>query len=476
MDTDELKDIFLSYNKVDKNWVHTLAAQIESETLDGTPNTRKLRVFLDEWDMDTGDNLINKMNEGLKVSRFFAVVMSPEFFGSGWTNFEWTHVVSQDPTNTKRRIIPIYLRDTSKDGKRRIEFPAPFNVLKYLDFRERKEFLIYYGRLIRRIRELPPERGGQRAPLAAVETTTIDEADASRSAPDQVRELLLSNLLPLRDAPKHIWGGKTALNEPGDVSRIVPDADCFIIRGDHIYTFAQLTDELCPLRKVIEASSPIKKEAIADWLSEKDKGNWFMALLNKSLEQYLASRRVARESKGRFFFSPTADGKTRSEAIGGDAPREVAAHKPTGDGAGFWVHHAARMKFVRVGQRIFLQLEPTYLFTSDGQQPLAGKSMGRMVIMWGGRQQNVDVLRNFVFWMRFLANGQREIRIPAGAGEFLLSAVSGTAAMNVGIEADHVRIGSLMRTVTDEMNDVAKNVVVAEEDAEGGAADEATQE
>jgi hypothetical protein len=476
METHELKDIFLSYNKADKKWVHTLAAQIESETLDGTPGTRKLTVFLDEWDMDTGDNIINKMNEGLKVSRFFAVVMSPEFFGSGWTNFEWTHVVSQDPTNAKRRIIPIFLRDVSLDGKLRIEFPAPFNVLKYLDFREKKAFPTFYLRLIRRIRGLPPERGGQRAPLASVAAGSIEEFDTSRAEPDQVPELLLSNLLPVKDAPKQIWSGKTTLTEPGDVKRIVPDADCFIIRGDRLYTFAQLTDSLCPLRKVIETADPITCETIADWLNEKDKGNWFIALLNKLLEDHLASLRIERESKGRFFFQPTEDGKDRSVAVGGDEPRMVAARKPAADGASFWVHHAARMKFVRLGHRIFLQLEPTYLFTSDGEHPLAGKSMGRMVIMWGGRQQNVDVLRNFVFWMRFLAAGQREIRIHAGSGTLALSALSGTAAMNVGIEADHVRIGALMRTVTDEMDAVAGNVVLAHEEEEGGPPDETPQE
>jgi hypothetical protein len=55
-------------------------------------------------------------------------------------------------------------------------------------------------------------------------------------------------------------------------------------------------------------------------------------------------------------------------------------------------------------------------------------------------------------------------------------AVSGTAAMNVGIEADHVRIGALMRTVSDEMDSVAKNVVVASEDTEGGVTDEHSQD
>jgi hypothetical protein len=477
MGNEDLKDIFLSYNKADKKWVHDLAAQIESETHDGTPGGRRLSVFLDEWDMDTGDNLINKMNEGLKVSRFFAVVMSPEFFGSGWTNFEWTHVVAQDPTNTKRRIIPIFLRETTLDGKQRIEFPAPFNVLKYLDFRETKAFSTYFLRLIRRIRGLPPERGDQRSALASVVANGSDEIDANRSEPDHVTELLLSNLLAVKEVPNLIWSGKTTLTEPSEVQNIVPNADCFILRGGRLYTFAQLSDSLCPFRKVIEADSPITSEPFFEWLNDKDKGNWFIGILNLLLIEYLASRRVQRESKGRFFFLPTEDGKTRSLAVGGDEPREVAAKKPAANGTSFWVHHASRMKFIRFGKQIFLQLEPTYLFTSDGIQPLAGKSMGRMVVMWGGRQQNVDILRNFVFWMRFLASGQKEIHIQAGAGRLALSALSATAAMNVGIEADHVRIGALMRTVTHEMDEVADNVVLApDEEEEDGSPDEIPHE
>lgn len=476
MESENLKDIFLSYNKADKKWVLDLATQIESETLDGTPSGRKLSVFLDEWDMDAGDNIINQMNEGLKVSRFFAVVMSPEFFGSGWTNFEWTHVVSQDPTNTKRRIIPIFLRDTSLDGKQRIDLPAPFNVQKYLDFREKKAFATFYQRLIRRIRGLPPERGDRRLPMAPVVVDYNEEIEADRSEPDQVKELLLSNLLPVKEIPKLIWSGRTTLSEPGDVERLVPNADRFLLRGDRLYTFAQLSDNLCPLRQVIDADSPITSEPFFDWLSDKDKGNWFIGLLNLLLIEYLASRRVQRESKGRFFFLPTEDGKTRAEAVGGDEVRQVAAQKPAADGAFFWVHHAARMKFIRFGPNVFLQLEPTYLFTSDGHQPLAGKNMGRMVVMWSGRQQNVDILRNFVFWMRFLAGGNKEIRIPAGSGRFALSTVSATAAMNVGIEADHVRIGALMRTITHEMDEVADNVVVAPEEEEGNISDETTQE
>ena len=78
--------------------------------------------------------------------------------------------------------------------------------------------------------------------------------------------------------------------------------------------------------------------------------------------------------------------------------------------------------------------------------------------------------------MRFLSRGQKEITIPAGSGSLVLSALSGTAAMNVGIEDDHVRIGSLMRAVTDEMDAVANNVVLAPEEEEGCVPDEAPRE
>lgn len=264
---EHIKDVFLSYNRADKKWVHDLAGRIESETLDATPNTRKLKVFLDEWDLEVGDNIVSKMNEGLKTSRVFAVVMSPEFFGSGWTSFEWTHVVAQDPTNAQRRIIPLFLREAFLDGKHRIDFPAPFNVLRYLDFREKKSFVTCYQRLIRRLRGLPPERGSSRFALAASLPATAEDTELSRAEPDRVSELLLSNLLLVKEAPQQIWGAKTPLTEPADVRRAVPNSDCFILRGGHLYTFAQLTDELCPLRKIIDG--PVTCEKVPDWFGDR---------------------------------------------------------------------------------------------------------------------------------------------------------------------------------------------------------------
>ncbi len=75
----ELIDLFLCHNGADKDWVRTLAEHIESETFDGLPHGRPLRVFFDEWDIDVGQNVLLKINHGLSMSRYVAVIISPEF-------------------------------------------------------------------------------------------------------------------------------------------------------------------------------------------------------------------------------------------------------------------------------------------------------------------------------------------------------------------------------------------------------------
>jgi|GEM_PF-1566875 len=166
MATEDPRDVFLCYNRTDRDWVEALAAQIESEFFDAAPSSRKLRVYLDEWDLSVGDNIINEINRGLEESRHLAAVMTPEFFGSAWTNLEWTHAVTEMLGKTRGRIIPIYLRDTSPDGRRMEKLPAPFNALKLLDFRKSEFFPASYQRLIQHIRGQPIKRGDPQQPLA----------------------------------------------------------------------------------------------------------------------------------------------------------------------------------------------------------------------------------------------------------------------------------------------------------------------
>jgi hypothetical protein len=111
----DTKDAFFCHNKADKDWVRKLGERIEVETIDGNLTSRRLSIFFDEWDIDYGENVVNRMSAGLAGARYVVAVMSPEFFKSNWTNFEWTDVVSEDPCGVKKKLIPILLRDVSTD-------------------------------------------------------------------------------------------------------------------------------------------------------------------------------------------------------------------------------------------------------------------------------------------------------------------------------------------------------------------------
>jgi hypothetical protein len=131
------------------------------------------------------------------------------------------------------------------------------------------------------------------------------------------------------------------------------------------------------------------------------------------------------------------------------------------------------MRFCRIGERVFLQVEPTYLFTSDGEVPMEGQSTGRLSLMWGGRQKNVDILRNFVFWSKAMASSGRTIRIESGGQPIVVSAVPATTKMNVGIEGGTVEIGSLMNQLDHELDEAASDVEIGE--ASGEPDDEEAQ-
>jgi hypothetical protein len=181
----EPKDVYLCYNRADRDWVKNLAEQLESETIDGLPDSRRLRVFLDLWDIDSGESLIRKMNEGMKNSQFVVAVLSPEFMKAPWPTFEWTHIVTLDPMNAQGRLIPLLLRDVSLDGKERMDLCAPFRGLKYFDFRRKESFGRVFRALVVRLRGQPQERGKLRPALAGVVPEVTPEGTDESCRPDK---------------------------------------------------------------------------------------------------------------------------------------------------------------------------------------------------------------------------------------------------------------------------------------------------
>ncbi len=471
------KDVFLCHNEADKAWAAKLGARLEAESIDGTSSGRRISVFLDIWDIEGGDNFVRKLGETLQQARFVAAITSPEFFHADWTSFEWSDVVASDPSGKSGRLLPILLRDVSNNGTERIRYPAPFKALHRYDFRQKSRFETEFEKLLRRIRGQPLVRGP--AIPARYSSTTTSALDKATDAchPDQVKDLLLGNLLQVRRIPDEVWSAKTEEPDGAAIWERIPTAPLVMIKARRLWTFANLENEASPLRAIIDTTT-IQSAPTTVWRADSEKRLWLMQLLNKCLVQHLSKLALKKDRKGRFFFRPQKSVETEEKLdrmwqSGEDRPRLVAAKKLNAStGETFWVHHAATIKFRWLGG-FFLSIEPTYLFTSNGEAPLEGDSMGRLSVMWGGRQRNPDILRNLVFWAKAIARSERDFSIDTGGPQMLVSGLPATALANVGIEADHVRVGALLRTEENELDELAQDVeFLPTEDDDSGYEDE----
>mgnify|MGYP001363730314 CR=1 FL=1 len=450
-------DVFLSHNSADKIWVKELAARLESEPFD---NTRPIKVFLDIWDIPAGANIVMKLNEGLAKAKFLAIVMSPEFFKSNWTALEWTHWVMGDPINTQGRILPILYRKASLDKKEAISFPAPFRASRFMDFTSKKAAVASYEELLSRIRGQPAPRGERHQPTLF--TTSSTPIPPERYKADDVNELLLSNLFPVLSYPQRIWSAATTYTKPEQVYEKVSIGDGIVIHGGNLYTFADLSDRLCPLRAVVDTSTINDKQKREDWLADQDKGRLYTWLINAYLRNHLKLIGLEQDDKERYFYPPAAE-QTSVFHLG----REVTAKKRNDQLAqDFWVHLAADIRFYRIWNRFFLKVTPCFFFTADGTRPLDGKQQGKMAIRWGGKQRNANILRDVLFWATLLKGRQSQIMIPAGAESLVIQAIPAITRINKGIRGDHIRFSKLMKLGQESLSEVARDVEIGHPDDE----------
>jgi hypothetical protein len=266
-------DLFLCHNGADKVWVRHLAEQLESETFEGTAEGRKLRVFLDEWDIEPGENVVLRLSDGLQRARYVAVVISPGMVKAPWPALEWTDIVAGDPTNRQRRIIPVFLRDGTEDGGERIELPPPFKALRWLDFRDKAQYKRSYQQLIRKVRDLPPARGRPRNSLAsfASPATPISAIEPETpAAPDRIHEVILGNLLPAESFPATRWSAPTTARKAEHVFERVKECPAFELKEERLYAFSDLSARDSVFAPVINAAG-IKSDSVQDWRNDPDR-------------------------------------------------------------------------------------------------------------------------------------------------------------------------------------------------------------
>jgi hypothetical protein len=113
-----LWDVFLSHSACDKERIFRLAEELRAAGL---------RVWLDEWVIQPGDDIYAAIENGLEYSRTLILCMSPAAIDSDWVKLERNTTIFRDPQNKERRFIPLMLEDCIP--------PAVIRRLAHVDWR-----------------------------------------------------------------------------------------------------------------------------------------------------------------------------------------------------------------------------------------------------------------------------------------------------------------------------------------------------
>jgi hypothetical protein len=105
--TDFKFDVFLSHSSEDKEVVRAVAERLWKDGL---------RVWFDNWELQPGDSIPVKIEEGLEHSRVLVLCMSASAFGSDWAQLEAGTFRFRDPLNQERRFIPLRLDEAPIKG------------------------------------------------------------------------------------------------------------------------------------------------------------------------------------------------------------------------------------------------------------------------------------------------------------------------------------------------------------------------
>jgi hypothetical protein len=162
------------------------------------------------------------------------------------------------------------------------------------------------------------------------------------------------------------------------------------------------------------------------------------------------------DTRRRYFFPVDEDGKDKQFKWRRSArPRTVAKHYRDREGKIMFCRHlAAELPIVRLGERLFLKIMPTWLFTTDGRGNtlMKGKRVGVLAMRWLGRERNVQILYHTRFWAYVLSQGRSVINVHAGDQPFLIDTQPAFIRLNFGLQHDHLNLESIVQQVADDFD------------------------
>jgi hypothetical protein len=100
-------DYFISYRTEDQTRAEWVAWQLEDAGY---------TTFIQAWDFRPGNTIVHQMQIGAAQARCTIAILTPAYFGSGFTESEWAAAFTDDPTGEERLLIPVRVLDCRPPG------------------------------------------------------------------------------------------------------------------------------------------------------------------------------------------------------------------------------------------------------------------------------------------------------------------------------------------------------------------------
>ncbi len=233
--------------------------------------------------------------------------------------------------------------------------------------------------------------------------------------PDNVKEVLYSNLFEVTSLPKFVYVGTAIYSsfiEAVTALKKNHSNRYFNLRyqshEDKIITFQNLTNPDNYHHEIVSKDS-IHKESIDKWLDGGDKEKIIIALLNKEVRAHGSNLGMYFDNKNKRLYYPVSD-KYRSEAWstrhGGIRTKQVAklmyAEQLKKE---VYVHAAVRPTITKLHDKFYLRLNPTMVITDDGKHVTKDPRAGTIITRMSYNKYNNSFLNSVLFWISKLGDG-----------------------------------------------------------------------
>ena len=111
--------VFVSHSSKDKAIVDRIVSDLKNHGIS---------VWYDKFEIKAGDNIVEKVNEGLRDSKYFLIILSPNALSSSWVTEEMSFAVLQQIAFKGVFVIPVLIEDCN--------IPPLLQHRRYVDFRK----------------------------------------------------------------------------------------------------------------------------------------------------------------------------------------------------------------------------------------------------------------------------------------------------------------------------------------------------